>query len=143
MLARHGISAERVDWADPRIDWSSYQLSVFRSTWDYFHRWGEFQRWLGDVQQRTKLCNSPPLIAWNVDKHYLGDLALRGIPVVPTRYIERGSLETLRELLDATGWDHAVLKPCISARLAIPTASIARISLTTNRSSATCWARNR
>lgn len=113
-LARRGITAERVDWSDPRVDWSSYRLSVFRSTWDYFHRWDEFQRWLSDVQRRTQLCNSSPLIAWNVDKHYLRDLASRGIPVVPTRYIERGTAQTLHQLLDETGWHHAVLKPCIS-----------------------------
>ncbi|MFO0912010.1 MAG: hypothetical protein U0795_03560 [Pirellulales bacterium] len=113
-LSRHGIRATRVDWSDPDVDWSSFPISVFRSTWDYFHRWDEFQRWLADVQHHTTLCNSPPLIAWNVDKHYLRDLAERGIPVVTTRYIERGSTESLRQLLDSTGWDHAVLKPCIS-----------------------------
>jgi hypothetical protein len=45
-LTELGISTERVDWSKPDVDWSSYRLAVFRSTWDYFHRFDEFEPWL-------------------------------------------------------------------------------------------------
>lgn len=113
-LARHGISSVRVDWADPDIDWSQFRCAVFRTTWDYFERRQEFTEWLSRIRKQTRLCNEAALIEWNMDKHYLADLEARGIPIVPSRFIERGSTSTLHELLDESGWDEAIIKPCIS-----------------------------
>jgi glutathione synthase/RimK-type ligase-like ATP-grasp enzyme len=33
---------------------------------------------------------------------------------VPSRFVERGGVQTLHDLLDETGWLEAVLKPCVS-----------------------------
>ena len=44
----------------------------------------------------------------------LVDLADFGVPVVPSRFLERGSTRTLADVLEETGWDGAVLKPCVS-----------------------------
>jgi len=49
-----------------------------------------------------------------LDKHYLADLEARGIPVVPCTFIERGSASTLPELIEASGWGEAIIKPCVS-----------------------------
>ena len=113
-LTRRGLTSIRVDWADPDVDWSRFRCAVFRTTWDYFERYAEFTEWLERVERATRLCNPAALIRWNVDKRYLADLAERGVPVVPTRYLERGSPRTLEDVLDATGWDEAVVKPCVS-----------------------------
>ena len=113
-LARRGIDSVRVDWADPEIEWSRFRCAVFRSTWDYFDRYAEFSTWLERVECKTRVCNTAPTVRWNVDKHYLADLADRGVPVVPSRFLERGSKRTLVEVLAETGWDEAVVKPCVS-----------------------------
>jgi len=113
-LARRGLSAIRVDWAAAEVDWSVFRSAVFRTTWDYFDRFTEFTAWLGRVEPLVRLCNPAPLVRWNLDKHYLADLADRGVPVVPTRFLERGRPAPLAELLQATGWAHAVVKPCVS-----------------------------
>lgn len=113
-LSGAGLSSVRVDWADPDVDWSAFRCAVFRTTWDYFHRFPEFAAWLRRVERLTRLCNDASLVWWNLDKHYLRDLEARGIPVVPSRFVERGSGENLRGLLDATGWEEAVIKPCVS-----------------------------
>lgn len=113
-LSRRGLSSVRVDWADPLVDWSSFRCAVFRTTWDYYERLPEFMEWLARVERQTRLCNSPSTVRWNSDKHYLADLAACGIPVVPSRFVERGSTATLLELLDETGWREAVIKPCVS-----------------------------
>jgi glutathione synthase/RimK-type ligase-like ATP-grasp enzyme len=113
-LAQHGISSVRVDWASRKVDWSQFRCAVFRTTWDYFERQNEFFTWLEQVRGQTRLCNDASLIEWNVDKHYLADLAKQGICVVPTRFVERNNSITLHELLDDCGWDEAILKPCVS-----------------------------
>lgn len=113
-LARRGLTATRVDWSRPDIDWTMYRCAVFRTTWDYFDKITAFCSWLRRVQSQTRLCNAPAIIWWNLDKHYLADLASRNVPVVPFRLLEAGDAQRLRGILDATGWDEAVLKPCIS-----------------------------
>ncbi len=50
---------------------------------------------------------------WNIDKHYLEDLGKKGVPIIPTRFIPRRSLLTLKELHNLTGWNHTVVKPAI------------------------------
>ncbi|MFM7243536.1 MAG: RimK family alpha-L-glutamate ligase [Planctomycetaceae bacterium] len=113
-LARRGLSAARVDWSRDDVDWSAFRLAVFRTTWDYFDRFPEFMEWLGRVESLTRLCNPAPLIRWNLDKHYLGDLAAQGVPVVPTRFLEPDQPAMLADVLRSTGWSQAVVKPCVS-----------------------------
>lgn len=113
-LADCGITSARVDWADPTVNWSRFKLAVFRTTWDYFDRFPEFSSWLDRVRHQTTLCNPASIIRWNLDKHYLADLEARGMPIVPSYFIERGSDAPLADLLRAKGWSEAVLKPCVS-----------------------------
>ncbi len=113
-LARRGLTSVRVDWADPEIEWSRFRCAVFRTTWDYFERYAEFCAWLERIECATRLCNAGSTVRWNVDKHYLADLADRGVPVVPSRFLERGSTRTLADVLAETDWDDAVVKPCVS-----------------------------
>jgi glutathione synthase/RimK-type ligase-like ATP-grasp enzyme len=87
---------------------------LFRTTWDYFDRLSEFLRWLDLVSQQTVLINSPILINWNLDKHYLLDLQAKGIQIPETHFISQGSLTTLKDLYDKLGWSETVLKPCVS-----------------------------
>jgi len=113
-LRRLGLLSVRIDWARSGIDWSQYQCAVFRTTWDYYDRFAEFTSWLHRVAAETHLCNNADLIRWNADKHYLADLAARGVPVVESRFIERGAVVKLSDVLAETGWSDAVVKPCVS-----------------------------
>ncbi|WP_439631264.1 ATP-grasp domain-containing protein [Gemmata sp.] len=113
-LRRLGLTSERVDWSRPGVAWSRYRCAVFRTTWDYFDRFAEFTSWLDRVARETTLCNPAALVRWNLDKHYLADLAGRGVPVVETRFIERGATVKLSEVLAESGWTDAVVKPCVS-----------------------------
>ena len=113
-LEARGLTSLRVDWADPEVDWESFRCAVFRTTWDYFERFREFTRWLNRVETLTRLCNDISLIRWNMDKHYLLDLKDRGIPVVDSIMIEKGSDFRLAELLRQSGWSEGVIKPCVS-----------------------------
>ncbi|MFE6835098.1 RimK family alpha-L-glutamate ligase [Streptomyces sp. NPDC057705] len=89
-LRAAGMSAEAVAWdADPK-EWDGFDLAVIRSTWDYVGRLEEFLAWADATARVTRLWNPAPLVRWNSDKRYLRELAERGVPVVPTRFLEPG-----------------------------------------------------
>lgn len=113
-LEKLGLRVTRKDWANPDFDWGSTGIAVFRTTWDYFNRFAEFEDWLEMVEQKTKLVNPPELIRWNWDKHYLRDLNQSGIHIPETLFIEAGTEESLLEIHGRTGWTETVLKPAIA-----------------------------
>lgn len=113
-LERQGISSVRVDWARKDVDWSQYKCVVFRTTWDYFDRFEEFSQWLSAVSKQTKLCNPYSIIKWNMDKHYLKDLESKGIPVTPSRFVEKGNTVNIEDEILKSGWHELVIKPCVS-----------------------------
>ncbi|WP_255951461.1 ATP-grasp domain-containing protein [Streptomyces odontomachi] len=89
-LTEAGAEADAVCWDDPDVDWTSYDLAVIRSTWDYTWRADAFVAWAERCAALTTLANPPDVIRWNTDKHYLGDLAAAGVPAVETRYLAPG-----------------------------------------------------
>jgi glutathione synthase/RimK-type ligase-like ATP-grasp enzyme len=129
-LRAHGLRVARRSWSDPAFDWSATRSAILRSTWDYFHRFAEFRVWLGRVRRVTRLINDAALVDWNLDKHYLADLAAAGADVVPTYFAERGSRETLAAVLARQGWGQAVFKPAVSGAARL-THRVDRASCTT------------
>jgi glutathione synthase/RimK-type ligase-like ATP-grasp enzyme len=114
-LQVHGASVDGAVWDAPLVDWSHYDGVILRSTRDYHLRREEFEKWLALLDSvGTRVCNPTPLLRWNIDKHYLGDLASRGIPVAPTVFLDRGE-STLDELRAHLTWDDVVIKPTVSA----------------------------
>ena len=87
-LREAGAQVHEVDWDDDDVDWSSYDLALLRSTWDYAHRVQEFLDWAARVAEQTHLQNPLAVIRWNSDKHYLAELARAGVPVVPSTFAE-------------------------------------------------------
>jgi hypothetical protein len=104
-LKDRGITAEPAVWDDPGVDWAAYDLTVIRSTWDYYPRLAEFLAWARRV---PRLANPPAVLAWNTDKRYLRELAGAGVPTTPTTWIEPGQAWTP----PADG--EVVVKPAIS-----------------------------
>lgn len=90
--ALEGAGAEAVVgyWDDPDVDWAAFDLVVIRSTWDYSWRVAEFVAWAERCGKLTRLANPAPVVRWNTDKRYIGDLAEAGVPTVPTRYLAPG-----------------------------------------------------
>lgn len=80
-LRARGLHVAWKPWDDPAT--LAADLVVLRAAWDYSERVEEFLAWTRSVRN---LLNPPELVAWNVDKHYLLDLAHDGLPIVPTRY---------------------------------------------------------
>lgn len=95
-------------WDDAAVDWSTYDLVVIRSTWDYQGRRDDYLAWaerLGD-----RLVNPYDVVAWNTDKRYLKELAEAGLPVVDTALVEPGEA-----FVAPAGGGEYVVKPTVSA----------------------------
>jgi glutathione synthase/RimK-type ligase-like ATP-grasp enzyme len=87
-LIAQGVDVSIVSWDDRAADWAGFDAVVIRTTWDYTERRDEFVAWTESIGAR--LHNSPALVRWNSDKHYLADLAAAGISVVETAFAEPG-----------------------------------------------------
>jgi len=99
-----------VAWEDETIDWSSYDAVILRSTWNYTDHLDEFLAWAERVNGLTHLINPLPVIRWNIDKHYLAELAAAGFAVVPTVYVAAGAA-----IPDEALAGHIVVKPTVGA----------------------------
>ncbi|MBI2384419.1 MAG: hypothetical protein HYV14_00240 [Elusimicrobia bacterium] len=111
-----GIEAEPAVWDDPSVDWKRYDAAVIRSAWDYHLTPAAFFSWLSRLESLgVAVWNPAPVIRANADKSYLKELEAAGVPVVPTAWVERGAGTRLDEVLEARGWDDAVVKPAVSA----------------------------
>lgn len=113
-LERKGLKVARKDWADPDVDWSRTRLALFRTTWDYFHRFAEFSAWLDRVESMTTLVNPIDQIRWNMDKRYLLELEAKGVHICQTKLLEAGTRTSLETLHRELGWQETVLKPAVS-----------------------------
>lgn len=116
-LAARGLRGEVVEWDDASVRWAQFDLALLRSTWDYTERLGEFRGWLRRVAGLTRLHNPAPLLEWNIDKHYLRDLAALGLAVVPSAFIEPGASPrpAIERFLAEHPCAEFVIKPAVGA----------------------------
>ena len=89
-LAGQGIDAVTRVWSDPGVAWGDFDLVLANGAWDNIHHPARFCAWAEQVSRATRLVNPPPVLRWNIDKHYLADLAADGIATVPTTYLAPG-----------------------------------------------------
>ena len=113
-LEKLGCKVKIIPWDKKDFNWSSAHIAVFRTTWDYFHRFNEFNNWLKSVKNKIKLINSYEQIMWNLDKHYLKELSEKGINIPSSYFIPKNTTSSLAEIIDHCKWDKTVLKPTIS-----------------------------
>ena len=115
-LTEAGMPSDVVVWDDPTVDWGGYAVVLIRSTWDYTSRPTQFTEWTRRVERTSTLLNPADVVAWNLDKVYLRDLEQRGLPIVPTIWLDP------ERQLDARGihtrfpaFGDFVIKPTLSA----------------------------
>lgn len=111
-LANIGVEAVVAPWDSPE-DWAAYPLVAVRTPWDYFRRLPEFLAWAKRTSQLTAFVNPVSVIEWNSHKAYLRELAAKGIPTVPTLWLDQGAADGAARLA-ATGWGEVVVKPAVS-----------------------------
>lgn len=115
-IAAKGIDIRREIWNDPNIEWKKYAKAIVKSPWDYHEHYHAFEAWLKMINGLgIELINPFGIISWNIDKHYLQDIADAGLPVIPTMFIERQSRPELGDFFGKFNAGSLVIKPCISA----------------------------
>ena len=114
-LYERGWQVECASWRTP-VRWDDYAVVLIRSTWDYHEYPDDFLEVMRVIDaSEACLLNDLALLEWNVQKHYLSDLAERGIAIIPTVWkdgLEPGGLQTL---FDEFGGEEIVVKPVVSA----------------------------
>jgi glutathione synthase/RimK-type ligase-like ATP-grasp enzyme len=113
-LRARGLRTEPVVWEDRYHDWNRTRVAVIRSAWDYAFRRAQFLAWAERASAATTLWNPLPVVRWNTHKHYLLDLAARGVPTVPTLLVPAGTSLVLADVLAERGWREAVVKPAVA-----------------------------
>jgi glutathione synthase/RimK-type ligase-like ATP-grasp enzyme len=112
-LAERGAEVVTPSWRDAGVSWSSFDVAVVRTTWDYPSDREAFVAWAAATGEATRLVNPPDVLRWNTHKSYLLELEDRGAPVVPTAWLGAGDEVDLAALLRSRGWSRAVIKPAV------------------------------
>ena len=116
LLWQQGVEVESVFWDNRNIRWDDFDTVVIRTCWDYHLRPAEFLSWIKETSQKgVQFWNPPQVLEWNSNKHYLKELATRGVQTIPTEWIGRGSSVKLDQILAGNRWSDAVVKPTVSA----------------------------
>lgn len=111
-----GVETKVFVWDRLDVSWSTFDQVIVRSCWDYHQRPDEFAAWILAMERDgVRLWNPPRVLRWNMDKVYLRNLQQKGAGVVPTVWLDKGSVATLSGILAAQGWERAVVKPMVSA----------------------------
>jgi hypothetical protein len=110
-----GLVVEGRAWTDA-ADLGAFDLVLPLLVWGYPFaplQWAEaVQRW---ASQGVRVQNSASVLRWNADKAYLGVLAGRGAPVVPTLYADRLTEAAMTAAAETFGSARLVAKPRISS----------------------------
>jgi glutathione synthase/RimK-type ligase-like ATP-grasp enzyme len=110
----HNFRASPVVWSDSTIDWNQFDLALIRSTWDYLDASEHFLNVLSKIESSScKLFNPLSVVSWNMDKHYLLELAKQGVQIIPTFMMSQVELDTLHKLFVENQWKTVILKPAI------------------------------
>jgi glutathione synthase/RimK-type ligase-like ATP-grasp enzyme len=113
--AARGIQLELRVWDDPTLDKDGYDAVVVGTTWDYTERAAEFLDRMDALAERCPVLNPPNVLRWNADKRYLVDLAKRGVPTVPTVWLDRPTVAGVHAAVLELGVDQAVVKAVVGA----------------------------
>lgn len=114
-LKGKGLDVVPTIWNDENVAWNSFDVAIIKSPWDYHNHLNAFLAWADNVDSLgVKVLNPVEIIKWNSHKHYLKDIAQKGLPVIPAEYLEKGSAFDSR-FFDLFDTDKVVVKPCVSA----------------------------
>lgn len=114
-LVRAGLTVEGRSWTDDGgLD--GFDLVLPLLVWGYPHAHAE---WIRHVERweagGIPVQNPASVLRWNSDKLYLGALAERGAPVVPTLYFDRVTEQAMAEAAEAFEARRLVAKPRVSS----------------------------
>ncbi len=96
-------------------------LILVRTPWDYYKHYPAFLKFLDWAEaSEVRLFNPLSLVRWNLDKRYLVELEGKGVPVLPTAWVDKeATLWERDQILVQLPWEKdehgVVVKPTVSA----------------------------
>ncbi len=116
LLAKEDIDATPIYWNDANTDFNAFDFIIIRSCWDYHIQPKKFIKWLEYLAANNiKVLNTVEQILDNINKEYLKALAQKGIPIVPTIWMQNPTSQAIKKHMTENRWTKAVLKPTVSA----------------------------
>jgi len=113
-LTAAGLIVEQRVWSDPG-DLSGYDLVLPLFAWGYQRDVASWYALLDRLEDaRLPVANPVPVLRWNSDKAYLGELGAKGVAVVPTVEVDALDDASLTEAMSELATDEIVIKPAIS-----------------------------
>lgn len=112
-LYDRGMEPRIAVWNDPSVNWDDAGVVVVRSVRDYAKYRKQFIEWASSI---PRILNSAQTMAWNSDKHYLKALQKRGLPTIPTMWLEPEqnlSKQQIHSRFPASG--DFVVKPAVAS----------------------------
>ena len=114
-LRKAGLAAEMLAWDDPPLELETFTCCILRSCWNYYEEPDTFLDWIAYASSRSRFINPPNVVRWNLHKRYLQELEDRGVPIIPTLWLEHGEGVDLLTTMRTRSWEDVVIKPAISA----------------------------
>src|SRR4028118_419879 len=113
-LKAKGLNISFEVWSDTNANWRSFDTVLLKSVWDYIDYFEAFCQWMEQLKScQLRVINPLEVIRWNCDKHYLLEVAASGLPVIPTQFIQRGSVPEWESYFSFFSTDKIVVKPTI------------------------------
>jgi len=117
-LKERGYTAFPHIWDHGHTGLETCDAIVFRSCWNYHRKYEQFLSWIEKLKNfKVPVINPIAVNLWNLNKHYLIELADKGTTIPTTKFIEKGTalnMLELRVLIDAIGAPQVVIKPAVS-----------------------------
>ena len=115
-LEKLGWEVEDVSWHDKNCNYNQYDLVVVRSTWDYQAHANEFLATLERIEKSSaRLENHFQLLKWNFSKSYLKDLENKGVPILPTIWLNEFDFQLANDAFSYFDTNEIIIKPLVSA----------------------------
>ncbi|MBU0655334.1 MAG: hypothetical protein KJ914_09410 [Gammaproteobacteria bacterium] len=115
-MQRYGWQVQTVAWRDRTVDWNAFDAVIIRSCWDYQDAPEQFLAVLQNIEHSTARLENPlEVVRWNLKKHYLRDLQAKGIPTVPSVWLDGLEADSLPQLFTHFQTAEIILKPVVSA----------------------------
>lgn len=103
-LQNKGLDISAEIWDDPLVDWRKYDVALLKTPWDYHQKFEQFKLWLEKIESlNIRLLNDYKIVRWNMDKHYLSEIAEAGFDIIPSIFLEQGWNEELKPLFEKLG----------------------------------------
>ncbi|WP_461494755.1 ATP-grasp domain-containing protein [Pyruvatibacter sp.] len=109
-FAAVGLELIEVDWEQVDPASNDFDLYFVRTTWNYKEKPDAFADFLVRAAKFAPVMNDPQTILWNMNKRYLGELQAKGLPVIPSAFVD-GPGTIVDDLRERLGSREIVLKP--------------------------------